>query len=353
VRIGTDIFKFIASIVQNIYYNIIFRAGERKPVLGSPRFQRDRNRLLVLVIGLYLLYTVYESFSQIRRESTYYSDLGLSFDATERDIKSRFRRVAAAHHPDKAGSNDDGSYFIHLKTASDVLQDPAKRFAYERFGPRIVAWQNCVTIKEYLVRGFWNHILAGYAMTAASVGVMGFFGYAAFAKYYRWVLILILWVFEIYIISRPTIPTSLQVFNAFLARVTIYPPILPFQAIVLARQFSITLYMAISQIGPLVVTRMIQNNQRPAPDQGKALEQGLGNLEELVKVLDSDALRLMDTELAPFKGDERAKSGLKGKMRQWLVSNTIRADPMVRDALGQSFRRRRVDAPAGAKGNRT
>ena len=56
--------------------------------------------------------------------------------------------------------------------------------------------------------------------------------------------------------------------------------------------------------------------------------------------------------MAPFAGDEEMLASLKGKIKEWLVQNTIRADPMVRDALGRSLQKRRVDAPAGAKGNR-
>ena len=56
--------------------------------------------------------------------------------------------------------------------------------------------------------------------------------------------------------------------------------------------------------------------------------------------------------MAPFAGDPELVKSMRGKLREWLVQNTIRSDPMVKDALGNSFKRRRADAPAGAKGNR-
>jgi hypothetical protein len=97
---------------------------------------------------------------------------------------------------------------------------------------------------------------------------------------------------------------------------------------------------------------MITGPEKSEEDDEKAMRQSLHRLEMLTKQLDGDAVRLLDMEMAPFKGDTDATSNLQGKMREWLVQNTIRADPMVRDAMGTSLRKRRVDAPAGAKGNR-
>jgi hypothetical protein len=48
-------------------------------------------------------------------------------------------------------------------------------------------------------------------------------------------------------------------------------------------------------------------------------------------------------------GDDAAVGELKGKVKEWLVQNTIRADPEVRDAVGKALGKRRVGAPAGAR----
>lgn len=56
--------------------------------------------------------------------------------------------------------------------------------------------------------------------------------------------------------------------------------------------------------------------------------------------------------MAPFKGDAGVVANLQARMREWLVQNTIRSDPTVRDALGTPFKKRRIDAPSGAQGNR-
>lgn len=279
----------------------------------------------------------------------------MPLDAADRDIKSRFRRLAAMHHPDKAGPathvGDSASYFIHLKLASDTLQDAAKRFAYERFGPDVVAWQKCVTIRDHVSRGVLGGILPHYAVAAATIYVLGLFGYMEFAKFHRWLMLLTLLVFEAHTVTRPVFPLVVDVANVVVTRLTSHAPYLPFQAIELARKLTITVYIGLSQIGPLLVQQTSARN-RAAHGEDKALDQGLERLESVVNQLDTETSRLVAMEMAPFKGDAAAVSNLRGKMREWLVQNTLRSDPMVRDALGVSFRKRRIDAPAGAKGNR-
>lgn len=347
----------MTGYTQSIYYGLIIPAGSPKPAPQSPRFMRDRRVIHMLVVAIYLVYTIYEADYEIRRASNFYTDLGVLPNAADREIKSRFRRLAALHHPDKAGANgggDDTGYFMHLKLASETLHDAARRFAYERFGPDVIKWQRCKTIRDYVSRGVLQGVLPHYAVAAATIYVLGLFGYMEFGKFYRWLILLSLCTFELYAVTRPHFPPVIQAINSVLTTISSHPALLPFQAIVLARKLTITTYIALSQIGPLLVIHL--NGGQPPSDVGndeKTLKQGLDRLEVLSRQLDADTARLMDMEVAPYQGDDEATANLKGKMREWLVQNTIRADPMVRDALGHSFRRRRVDAPAGAKGNQT
>ena len=87
-------------------------------------------------------------------------------------------------------------------------------------------------------------------------------------------------------------------------------------------------------------------------DPEVALKQQLDRLEATTKAADVEVTRLMGMEMSPFVGDAAALKDVKSKVKEWLVQNTIRSDPMVRDAIGNQLRKRRVDAPAGARGNR-
>jgi molecular chaperone DnaJ len=67
----------------------------------------------------------------------YYEVLGVGRSADEKELKSAFRKLAKQHHPD---ANPDGKAseqkFKEINEAYDVLKDPQKRAAYDRFGHR-------------------------------------------------------------------------------------------------------------------------------------------------------------------------------------------------------------------------
>lgn len=65
----------------------------------------------------------------------YYEILGVEQNATEKDLKSAFRRLAKGCHPDSnPGDAEAEQRFKELNEAYDVLKDPQKRAAYDRFG---------------------------------------------------------------------------------------------------------------------------------------------------------------------------------------------------------------------------
>ncbi|KAL2115828.1 hypothetical protein VTJ04DRAFT_10083 [Mycothermus thermophilus] len=364
--------NLVTGWAQTIYYGITIRAGDPKPQPGTPRYAADRRRIHIAVVTLYLLYTIYEADYELQRAGTFYTDLGVPLTATDREIKSRFRRLAALYHPDKAGAagsagpggggpgagqspEEINAYFMHLKAAADTLTDPAKRFAYERFGPDILGWQRCVTVRDFVARGA-QALLPYYAVAALFMYGLGLLGYLDWGRYERWLVLAVVFLFETHTVTRPTFPPVLAKFvNPLMTTLLRRPPYLPFQAVSLARKLSVTIYIAFSQIGPLLGADTSTGQvivRRKGGDDEVALRQGLDRLEQAVKRLDADAARLLETEMAPFMGDEEMRGTVAAKVKEWLVQNTIRSDPMVRDALGRSFAKRRMDAPAGARGTR-
>ncbi|WYZ41788.1 hypothetical protein EsH8_V_000683 [Colletotrichum jinshuiense] len=346
--------NLVTGWVQTIYYGLVIRAGDPKPQPGSAKYAIHRRRIHILVVSFYLLYTLIEADHTLRKQGTFYTDLDVAANAPVRIIKSRFRRLAAIYHPDKQGSSDTGAAadrFMQLKYASETLADPARRFAYERFGPEVGGWQNCKTIYDFVAHGIFQGTIPYYGIAAMATYGLSLLGYLDWGRFWRWIILLTFFVAELIVVTRPEMPRFLAILNTVLSTVLRRPPYLQFQLVSLARQAAITIYIAFGQIGPLLNPQG-QAAQKAAESSAAAVDEGLQRLETMVRGLDGDTSRLLEMEMTPFAGDKEALSSVRSKVKEWLVQNTIRSDPMVRDAIGNTFQKRRVDAPAGAKGNR-
>src|SRR5262245_57300740 len=65
----------------------------------------------------------------------YYEILGLTRDATEEQINKSYRRLAVQFHPDRnLGDPEAEARFKEVAEAYEVLNDPDKRRAYDRYG---------------------------------------------------------------------------------------------------------------------------------------------------------------------------------------------------------------------------
>jgi len=74
-------------------------------------------------------------------EQDYYDLLGVSRGSDEAAIKAAYRKLAKECHPDRHnGCSQQAERFKQINEAYDVLKDPQKRAAYDRFGK--AAFQN-------------------------------------------------------------------------------------------------------------------------------------------------------------------------------------------------------------------
>jgi len=64
----------------------------------------------------------------------YYEVLGVSKDATDKELKKSFRSLARKYHPDKNSDPDADEKFKEIQEAFAILSDSEKRTQYDRFG---------------------------------------------------------------------------------------------------------------------------------------------------------------------------------------------------------------------------
>ncbi|HKT61081.1 MAG TPA: molecular chaperone DnaJ [Gemmatimonadales bacterium] len=66
--------------------------------------------------------------------SEFYALLGVARDASESEIKKAYRKLAMEFHPDRNPAPEAEAKFKEITEAYEVLRDPQKRAAYDRYG---------------------------------------------------------------------------------------------------------------------------------------------------------------------------------------------------------------------------
>lgn len=295
-----------------------------------------------MVLSLYLLYTLVQALYDAQLAGDFYTTLGVTPWSTEREVRSRFRRLAAKYHPDKLHENGQSlpgaeELFVQFKLAQDTILDPAKRFAYDRFGPMIVQVQHpgLKSIRDYVYAGLHSKV-PEYVLSATMLVLLNYVWLPKWGQFWRYFAVACMGFLELYFLTHSWEPPKLVMEWASLARGTVphlLPPhLLPFQILGLARRMSMSLNIFISQLAPPLARDKAARDLRT--------QQQVAHLAQIADRLDTESGSLLQLGLSPFRGNHETSEILRSGMKDSLLTGALRKNPEVREAVQRALTRR-------------
>ncbi|PKY44805.1 DnaJ-domain-containing protein [Rhizophagus irregularis] len=294
--------SLVTNWIQNIYYRIVYRAGENIPKPGQPKHKLHQRRIYIFVVVVYLIYTIVEVIHSI--PPNYYDLLGVNQDFTSKELKSNLRKLQLVFHPDRNSEQQAESNFILLRQAYDTLNDPVKRFAYDRFGPDINYWTNCKTKGDYILLGR-NYSTGFYLGTGLILFILNILGKGQFGRFWRFIVFCGIACIETSLILNP------QSNSSFLSY--LFQNFIIFERIKIFRQLFITIFIALSQVGPVLFPTDNTQDIRP----------NLHNFEILCNIASDEIKNQLRSGFYPFQNDQNAQSELRKKMEKLVVDNYL------------------------------
>ncbi|ETN43150.1 uncharacterized protein HMPREF1541_02308 [Cyphellophora europaea CBS 101466] len=325
-------------ILQSLYYRTTITAGRRHPQPGEPLYAYHQRRIRIIVLCLYLVYTVAQALYDIELAGDFYTALGVSPDSSEREVKAKFRKLAARFHPDKVRESEVAEdVFLHLKLAQDTILDPAKKFAYDRFGPAVVRVQTpgLKTTTDYVYLGLKTK-LPQYIGNAAMLIVLNYVWLSRWGQFWRYFAVAVMAFLELYFLTHTWNPPSTVVGLGTLAHAALpqlLPPhLLPFQILSVARRLSMSLNIFISQLAP--------PSEKSKANPNQHILQQLEHLSQASARVDGEASNMLALQMAPFKGSAEDTRTLRDGMKESLVMTAVRSNPDVLQAVQETVARR-------------
>lgn len=315
--------KLATASILTVYYRLKYTKRSEEPPRGSPQNKRDGKIVYTLVICAYLAYSLIRVYREVLvKEIPYYEILGLRPNASSKEIKKEFRKLSLQLHPDKVGI-EGHDYWLGIKSMFDVLSDPSKRMAYDRFGDQMLKWvqkeaslkmneESGVSLVGIIQRGLKEAVMGYYLASFGVLVVLSLCGWDKVGREWKYFTLVVGLVFEVAVITGAYKGYAVQIF-------------LPYQAIQLCRNLIIISQVAIGRLGPLV---------RDGPVEDDATLSQLTQLvEKKVSRISTLSANLLDDDLAPFEQNEGMINGIRTTMGKKFVESIHFNDPEVIDAL--------------------
>ncbi|KAI5986893.1 DnaJ-domain-containing protein [Pisolithus albus] len=326
-------------------HRTVFKFFHRSPPLqGSPVYARHYRYTYATVVLGYLLYSFLAASMSLPK--SFYQLLDIRPDTVDNnELKVVFRAFARKYHPDRVGPQGE-AYFIQARDAFEALKDPVVRFAYDRFGPDVLRWKECSTMKEYLRRGLLSSLMYHVAMGAGLV-LMSIIGKPSPIAKWRYLLFAVTPALELNLLLAPSfqvteqspfvdhIPTSGTLFDH------LFPRRVAYQHIFFLRHVSLMLSVALSRVAPMLFPSVMRSDAVVDQQIMKAVAERLGTLAKsteqelsimqnatLHAILDSADSEGTSTEASepPNKLDDDVMRLLTDVMEDVLIESRLKSE---------------------------
>lgn len=134
----------LTQLALGCYYSMCYRNRPR-PAKGSKSYERHYRMAYIFVIFAYFCYCMVDFISKFK--PTYYDTIGVPRVYIDSQLKPHFKHLVMGLHPDKNPSGDP-TEFMKLKQIYEVLSNDPIRFAYDCYGPDILATVNLSSTKS-------------------------------------------------------------------------------------------------------------------------------------------------------------------------------------------------------------
>lgn len=299
---------FVPNFASGFVHNGLCRVtGGRMGPPGSREYARDRRIIYILVVLSYLLYSLYSSYAAL--PINYYEALGVPTDVQEKQLRKTYRRLSAIYHPDKGGSEDA---FREMRVAYDTLSNPVTRFGYDRFGPQIHAWEHMRTYIDMMIRGAYASS-SYYAGSFVFIFGLSYFRSTNYGAYWRCITFLMLACLHLIIVTDGRIHPVAQF---------LLPTKVQFEQIQLLQSISVTVLIAIAQVGPILFPPVPEATSEAAIQETAALTQ----------MALHEATQNLQLTMLPYPQGNTIRRELFDKTAAWMFNARVDADPEVQAA---------------------
>lgn len=223
--------------------------------------------------------------------------------------------------------------FLHLKLAQDTILDPARKFAYDRFGPVIVqvTHPGLKTIRDYVYAGL-RAKAPEYAGNALLLVLLNYIWLPQWGQFWRYFAIVVMAFLELFFLTHAWQPHPYlqQIGSVVQSRLPdLLPPhLLPFQLLTIARRLSMSLNIFISQLAPPSAKNKAAQDQQ--------MQQQLAHLGQAADRVHAEASNLLQLGFSPFTNDRANMQKLRNGMTETLMMSTVRNNPEVRAAISRA-----------------